>query len=159
MAAVGAKRIGKGIGPPAGHLLDAVLGFLQIGAHGGKILFSGFILALGGAAAGIPGLVQIIGVVLDLNEAAFHHFVHHIPCYMGIVFLVLIQFAVFIGFPYNDGKDRFHIIFLQQGIGIQIVIIVAVIKGDHHWLFRQGCTLLHIGDEVAHHDSGAALPL
>ena len=61
VAAVGAKRIGKGIGPPAGHLLDAVLGFLQIGAHGGKILFSGFILALGGAAAGIPGLVQITG--------------------------------------------------------------------------------------------------
>ena len=48
----------------SGHLLDAVLGFLQIGAHGGKILFSGFILALGGAAAGIA-----CGILWDLYGA------------------------------------------------------------------------------------------
>ena len=132
---------------------------MQIGAHGGKILFSGFILALGGAAAGIPGLVQIIGVVLDLNEAAFHHFVDHIPSNVGVIFLIFIQLTVFIGLPHDDGDNGFHLIFLQQRVGIQVIIIVAVIKGDHHRLFRQGRALLHIGDEITHHHGGAALPL
>ena len=159
VAAVRAEGIGKGIGAAAGHLLDAVLCLLQVGAHGGKILLGGFVPALGGTPAGRTGFVQVVGVVLDLHQPAFPHLVHHIPRHMGIAFLILIQAAVFIGLPHDDGKDGLHTVFLQQRVSVQVIIIVAVIKGEHDRLFRQRGAVPHIGDDLPHGDGMAALPL
>ena len=60
-------------------------------------------------------------------------------------------FAVFgekRGLAADDGHDRTHSPLPQQRTGVDVVIIVAVVKGQHDRLFRERRTALRVGDKV-----------
>ena len=53
------------------------------------------------------------------------------------------------GLAADDGHHRPHPALLKQRIGVNIVVVVAVIKGYHDGLLRQRRAVLHIGQQIA----------
>ena len=63
------------------------------------------------------------------------------------------------GLAADDGHNRLHSALFEQRIGINVVVVVAVIEGDHHRLLRQVCAVLYIRQQIAHRYGGIPLLL
>ena len=121
-------------------------------------LVARFVLASAAqTAAAFAVLVQVPRVILHLKHIL--HFAQAVKPQMRPVGVFLSVVGEKRGLTADDGHNRLHSALLEQRIGVNVVVVVAVIEGDHHRLLRQVCTVLHIRQQITYRYGGISLHL
>ena len=126
-----------------------------VGLHGVDILRLGFagqrqhILPRGlDGLIGRP-LVHVVGMRADGNEAGVQHFRDLVLPEVGRQAVLRILVIAVMPDRAANGKDRrMEAKLPQNGIGIDCVAGIAVVKRDHDRLFRKRRSLLHKRDQL-----------
>ena len=134
--------------------------FLHLSEIGSEQSRIGFVRFSGLAAAADPfalSFMQTVGMVLEFHQAAAAHFLNPRPRQMRIGRALLPRLAVCVR-PAADGRnDDLHIVFLREWISVNVIVIVAIVKGEQNRLFRQLRLPVHIGQQVGNVDRRIAL--
>ena len=101
--------------------------------------------------------MQVVGVVLEFHQAGGHHFPDRIPAAMGVVGVGILVLGVLVGIPADRGEYHFAVVLLEKGKGVQVIVVIPVVKCQHHRLFRKRLSFLHIGDQIRDDDGGIAV--
>ena len=113
-------------------------------------------LAAAGSFKGLP-LVHVIGVALDGHQAGLRHFLSLLPAEVGDHG----QAGVLVGvLPHGDANGehgRVEVHLLEDGERQLVGAAVTVVKGDEHWLFRQGLSPVAKLHQLVHGDGGEAV--
>lgn len=105
------------------HLFDDVFGILQFVTHAGPVKAGQGLMADGVG----PEFHAVGGHFLDLVPGQVARRIHEVD---------------------DQEYGTAHVVFLQDGIGVFIVVDVAVIKGDEDWPVRQVAFAAHVGIEL-----------
>ncbi|CDD53251.1 unknown [Ruminococcus sp. CAG:379] len=94
--------------------------------------------------------VQVIGVVADLNASGLQQSLDFWKGQIGISGYVRILLRLVHNVTAHHGDHSAHVVLFQQGQALFQIVVIAVVKGDHHRLFRQGLSVVYILHQIGH---------
>ena len=73
---------------------------------------------------------------------------------MGIICVSVLVLGVFVGIAADGGEHHFAVVLLEQGKRIEIIVVISVVKGDHHRFIWQFFSVFYVIDQIRDDNGG-----